>query len=219
MTAPDGRVYVFAFTEPGLPRTVRMLGRTLHMLPIAAGIDAVVERRTDPVDPTAGALVEQHEILARLARRSQALLPARFGSLVDEAVLRGLAARSQRALREALARTRGRRQMTIRVFGSPDRTIAGGDGGPTGTDYLRARREQLRRMPAEVRTIRMALRSLVDAERVERGRDGMRVAVYHLVGHERIAAYRSKAAALSLEPHRIVVSGPWPAFAFAPDLG
>jgi hypothetical protein len=64
------------------------------------------------------------------------------------------------------------------------------------------------------------LGALVADERVESGGPGLRLTVFHLVPAALVAAYREKASELvsGLAPHDVGISGPWPPFAFAPDL-
>ena len=66
--------------------------------------------------------------------------------------------------------------------------------------------------------IREALGPLVAAERVESGQRGLRVAVFHLVATTNVDAYRTRAASIRLYSYPLTVSGPFPAFAFAPEL-
>ena len=108
--------------------------------------------------------------------------------------------------------------MTIRVFGSPDSSRLREGGTTTGTAFLESRRARVQHVPAEVSAIRQALRSLVAGERIEAGEGALRVTIYHLVSAKRTEAYARTSAALDIAPHRLVVSGPWPAFAFAPEL-
>lgn len=217
MTADDGKVYVYGLSEPGLPATLRVLGHRLRVLSMGR-VDAIVAQPAAAVEPTPEALREQHAIVARMAARSRALLPARFGSAIDESTLRGIVADRERSIIQALARVRGRQQMTIRVFGTPDATVPEVNRTTTGTAFLKGRQALARHVPPEVAEIRAALGPLVTAEVVEPGRAGLRVTLFHLVPTGRVAAYKKRAAALRVPPHQLTVTGPWPAFAFAPDL-
>ena len=217
MPAGDRELYVYALADPGLPRTLRLLGHTLTTLSLGA-IDVVIERQIQPVQPTAESLREQHAIVTKLASRVGGLLPARFGSLINERRLREVLSQREPEILESLGRVRGRHQMTIRVFGAVDSTTPVDEAPSTGTAFLQRRRIRAHHVPPEVATIRDVLASLVAAERVETGERGLRVTVFHLVSTDHVESYKIKAAGLQLAPHHVTVSGPWPAFAFAPEL-
>jgi Gas vesicle synthesis protein GvpL/GvpF len=217
MATDDAEVYVHALAERGLPRTVRILGHTLHALPMGK-VDAVVERHHLPMDPTTEALEEQHAIIVRLADRGPALLPARFGSRSSESALRRTVLRRESEILESLARVRGCRQMTIRVFGEADPEGPVAQRVQSGTAFLKSRQARAHYQPPEVALIRDALGSLVAAERVESGQRGLRVTIFHLVATTDLDAYRTCVASLRLDPYQVMVSGPFPAFAFTPEL-
>jgi hypothetical protein len=217
MTADEAEVYLYALAERGLPRTVRVRGRTLHVIPVGK-VNAVVERRHAPVDPSTEALEEQHAIVVRLAARATALLPARFGSRMTESALgRSVSGREPEIL-ESLARVRGHWQMTIRVFGEADQEGEVARPVQSGTEFLKSRQARAHYQPPEVAVIREALGSLVAAERVESGQRGLRVTIFHLVATANVDAYRTCAASIRLDSFPVTVSGPFPAFAFAPEL-
>jgi hypothetical protein len=110
--------------------------------------------------------------------------------------------------------------MTVRVLGPPDRGVPDAPAAASGAGFLRARREQLRHLPPEAAVIRQELAGLAAAERMEAGAGRLRLTVFHLVDRSAIAAYRRRASKLQekLQPHVVRVTGPWPAFAFAPEL-
>jgi len=169
------------------------------------------------VTPTA---LRRHDAaLRRLSARAGAVLPVRFGTVVADvpSLARALAPRAA-GLREALALVAGHEQMTLRVYGEP----ASGDdesenAGGAGQRYL-ARRLRAQRTP-EVDPLRRALRGLVIAERVERhDRPPLLASVYHLVRRGDSERYLATVAAASGRLDvRVSPSGPWPAYAFAPD--
>lgn len=103
------------------------------------------------------------------------------------------------------------------------------DGLGPGARYLAERRQlQARRSSLpEVAALREALRPLLRAERVERhgvsdaGGAGRLVATaYDLVGREQLEAYRStlERESARLSGYRVAASGPWPPYAFAPEV-
>src|SRR2546428_282545 len=111
-------------------------------------------------------------------------------------------------------------QMTLRIYGEAATTLdeSAVDDGGAGQRYL-ARRLHARRAP-EVDPLRRALRGLVSAERIERHeRPPLLASVYHLVRRGDSERYLATVAAASarLNGVRVSPSGPWPAYAFAPD--
>ena len=65
-----------------------------------------------------------------------------------------------------------------------------------------------------------AMSAHVKAERVAAGERRRLVTLFHLVPHEGLEAYRRQASSLQglLRPLTVTVTGPWPAFAFGPEL-
>lgn len=68
--------------------------------------------------------------------------------------------------------------------------------------------------------IRRLMTPLARDEHAQAGDGRLRLTVFHLVGNDDLQPYRERAAALQsqLQPLEVVVTGPWPAFAFSPDL-
>lgn len=170
---------------------------------------------------TEAALREQHDVVGAIAARVDALLPARFGSLVEPPELEQVVALRREAIGEALVLVSGCEQMTVRAFGDPAPPRAQAAQPPTtGTAYLERRADAELRLPASVRLLAAAVQPLVRAERIVRGERGVVATLYHLVPRGTSADY-----AQALEPLRagfpgpgFIVSGPWPPFAFAPEL-
>jgi hypothetical protein len=216
MARGEAEFYVYALTDTGLPETLRVQSRTLRTLRVGSVL-VIGDRRRKRTSPTAEALQHQHAVVAALMDRTDALLPARFGSSLGEASLREAIAKREASLVEALALVRGRRQMTIRVFGERE-ADASADRRLSGTEYLKALQARAHHVPPEVTAIRRAIGGLAAAERVEPGERGLRVTVFHLVATGDLAAYGERAGRLDLLPHQARVSGPWAPFAFAPDL-
>jgi hypothetical protein len=152
----------------------------------------------------------------RIAAASEACLPARFGAAAqDEESLRSELAARAAELDQALQLVRGREQMTLRVHGqgAPAPLTAGG----AGARYLEDRR-RARKLP-ELDPLRAALGSLIRAERLERHSEpGLLASVYHLVDRGASDEYQRTATAFRIEGLRLLVSGPWPAWSFAPEV-
>jgi hypothetical protein len=212
-------LYVYALTEPGLPRFFTVLGRRVENLPIE-DVAAIVERRERP-EFTTDAVRQQHDMVSRLTSRLPVVLPARFGSVTDEPSLRALVSRHRDEILAAFQQTRGCAQMTVRIFG-PD---AGGreesrPAARTGTEFLERARERSKHVPAEAATVRAEMSAYVKAERIASGERSGLVTVFHLVPLESLDSYRQRASGLQsmLPRHAVTVTGPWPVFAFAPEL-
>jgi hypothetical protein len=163
------------------------------------------------------ALRGHESAVRRIAEACEACLPARFGASADndEALLAALRPREEE-LREALQMVKGREQMTLRIHGpvapSPAFTPT------TGTRYLEERR-RARRIP-ELDPLRQALQGMAHAERVERHSEpGLLASVYHLIDRGGAAGYKSIVESVELSGGlRPTISGPWPAWSFAPEL-
>lgn len=217
-------IYVYALVDRKLART-KLHGRPIES--VAAGDLFALAQRTDRMPPISeDALREQHDIILQLAARVPAILPARFGSLVDEQELHKIATLRSAQLRAALDLVRGREQMTVRLMGAaetaenPARTATGVAAGP-GLRYLEERRAAAGYpLPDAAERLSAAVRSLVSAEKAEPGQGGVRAMVYHLIDRGQSAAYcRALArAAADVAPFAVKVTGPFPPFAFAPEL-
>ena len=214
----DRAVYVYGLSSPGLPRRLSMLGRRLHCLDIG-GIDAIIERSRTP-DRSLEDVQFQHRLVSRLTARTPSLLPARFGSVVSEDALRSLVSERHVEIEEALRLVRNCEQMTVRVFGPAADERAIDPQSASGTAYLARRRERAHQRPPEAEIIRRELGSLVRAERAEAGERGLRFVAYHLVARRQVSRYSRRASVLQtlLTPYAVTVTGPWPVFAFAPEL-
>jgi len=170
----------------------------------------------DPAPPLSADALRAHEAaVRRIADRSQACLPARFGAGAgSDDELRALVEARAALLLEALGLVRGREQMTLRVLGSTARAPSG--AGP-GTRYLEERR-RASTLP-ELDPLRSALSGLVRAEQVEpHEQPGLLASVYHLIDRGAADGYRRRVESSALEGLRLTVSGPWPAWSFAPEL-
>ena len=158
-----------------------------------------------PPELTAETVRAHESAVRRLAQACPALLPVRFGSVVDRLDFSG----REPELLEALELVRGREQMTLRVYGEappPDRR--------SGTAYL----ESLRRSRAlpELDPLRAALAPLVRAERTEAQQGPLLASVYHLIDRGSSPGYLRALARVPLAV-RVSPSGPWPAWSFAPE--
>ena len=161
------------------------------------------------------ALRAHEAAVRRIAEASEACLPARFGAASnDDASLLGDLTPRAAELSEALQLVRGREQMTLRVHGP---ALPAPAPASSGTRYLEERRRAWK-FP-ELDPLRDALAELIRAERVERHSEpGLLASVYHLIDRGAAARYQQLAGEVRLEGLRIAVSGPWPAWSFAPEV-
>lgn len=187
------------------------------------GMFAAVENMTERPAISEETLRAQHEIVARIASRVDALLPARFGALVDEMELAAVVRQRRGAIEAALDLVRGRVQMTLRFFADrppelPLEPLPSQQTARTGTSYLHQRRAAAagQPVPPEVSRIDAAVAHLVLGRREERGRGRVALALYHLIERGSEPEYLDALAPLRGET--LTVSGPWPPFAFVPEL-
>jgi len=142
-------------------------------------------------------------------------------------------ARAPGAVREALAQVAGREQMIVRVYAAAAPSsneprpaeaprMPGDADPPSGVAYL-VERARVRRAAAELpelAPLRPVFARFVAAERVDRhATPPLLASVYHLLPRGAAADYTAavEAAAPRLRGVRVTVSGPWAAYAFAPD--
>lgn len=208
-------LYVFALTRDGAA-PFEHDGHRIEFITLN-GLGAAVERTAERPQVSEAALRTQHEIVMRISTYVDEVLPARFGAFVDHRELEQLLAMRRNVIQQALDLVHGRVQMTIRVREGAPSAVRPDEAVTSGTAYLEARRAAaVQTLPPGAASMTAAVRQLVAAERSEGGH-GRRVAsIYHLIERRHVKQYR--AALSSHESSGITVSGPWPPFAFAPDL-
>jgi hypothetical protein len=176
--------------------------------------------------------VRRHDaVIRRLAAAAEAILPARFGTLVgDEPELEQALAARGAGLRRTLDLVRGREQMTLRVYAELPASEASRDApaeGPeavsvaavagAGARYLEARRARRGDLGSALAPLRERLGDLVHAERLESHAVAPLLAsVYHLIPRAASGRYRALVAGAGpMLPVRLRASGPWAPYAFA----
>jgi hypothetical protein len=209
------RVYVYAFCGSAIaPFTLD--GQRIRSVE-HAGIHIAIDRAVAH-DVTETALRRQHAIVEAIAARADAVLPARAGSSIDEGELRSRVQSNQATLKAALDLVRGRQQMTLRLAGAPAVPSAAG-APPSGTVYLEARRSAGVPPPEVIGVVRALVSDLVHGERVQPARSGLPAAMFHLIGHGDAELYRRRIeGAHALAEAHPTVTGPFPPFAFTPEL-
>jgi Gas vesicle synthesis protein GvpL/GvpF len=218
-------VYVFALTNQSAP-PFRHGNRRIEFIEVG-GVHAAVERAARRPAVSEDALRAQHEIVTKIAESVDAILPARFGALLDSAELASLVSMRLAPITKTLELVSGRVQMTVRVFTglppSPRRrrpavaSAETGHGRPSGTEYLeQRRRDAAAALTGEAASISAAVRGLVTDERTACGQGRDEWTLYHLVDRGVLPRYER-----AIEPFKssaVAVTGPWPPFAFVPDL-
>lgn len=220
--------YVFALVDErprGRPGTG--LGGGLSSQPIPGGF-AIVERRADVPPVEFGTLKTHEAVIARLADVVPAILPVRFGTLMEPEELEEMLAERDEEIAEAFDLVRGRLQFTwrraSRRASTPTRRVSAAAGrkqprAGEGTAYLRrAARLANPVPPAAFRAAREKLRPLVAAERFQAESATLPESLYHLVDRRRAERYRLLADTVALTTSVVRVTGPFPPFAFAPEL-
>jgi hypothetical protein len=211
-------VYVFALTSAAVP-PFAIGSHRVEFLDLD-GLHAAIERRAERLVISESSLRSQHDIVSRLFDQIDAVIPARFGALIDERELHDIVAVRRSVILDTLSLVRGRVQMTVRFRGAPESTATSARPaqreGMSGTAYLEARLRAARTMPSVARIVTEAVTHLVIAGRSEAGTDRAPSTLYHLIDRGSVTAYSDVMSSLKLPA--VTVSGPWPAFAFAPDL-
>jgi hypothetical protein len=227
------RHYLYAIVgrAPTAPLGLGLSDEPLSL--VAAGDVVAVVGEIDELPAATSDAVRGHDaVVRRLAEVSDAILPARFGTLQEARALADWLAAAAVGLGEALRLVSGREQMTLHVFDGDARVAgnlaetgesAGETGLGPGARYLAERRRHWRhkeRLP-ELEPLRPRLDALVAAERVElRATPPLRASIYHLIERGRSTEYRD-AVETNLDlvaGVRLRVSGPWAPYAFAPAL-
>jgi hypothetical protein len=207
-------------TAPGLPGAA---GEPPRVVPGVAGLTVVVGEVDTPPAASEATLRAHDAVVRALAAAADPVLPVRFGQWVgDEAELARLLAPRAAALRDALRQVAGCQQMTLRVLAPAPPPAAEPPPAPAepsgpGTRYLLARRRELA-SPPRIAPLLARLAPLVRAERLAPAPRPYAATVYHLVERRRLAAYLATLAAAADDDPHLAWSGPWPPWAFAPEL-
>ena len=218
-------LYALLGTAPPPGRWRGLRGEPLRFVRVAGLVLAAGPMSRAP-GPSLSALRRHDAVVRRLAGAVPAVLPARFGALVrDGAALAELIAPQAATLRRALAQVAGREQMTLRLYGSTRRgeikTAVPLPAGP-GTRYLASRGAATLRAQPDLARLRRTLAGLVHAERIEPSQTPPLLgSVYHLVDRGQRRAYQRalRRVTCQLADLRVVPSGPWTPYAFAPEPG
>jgi hypothetical protein len=212
-------LYVFAIIRD-TPVPFEFEGHRVEFVAVG-GVAAAVERVAARPKIDEAALRIQHEIVIRIAHRVDEILPARFGAVVAGTELEQLVAMRHDVIGKALDLVRGRVQITVRmrdgIETAPRSDRPRPEAVESGTAYLEARRAASVRSPSPAaEEITAVVRHLVAADRHDRREGQATTSIYHLIGRASVDEYLRLLS--SVATPGITVSGPWPPFAFAPDL-
>jgi hypothetical protein len=220
--------YVYALVdERPAGRLGRGLGGAVSLRAVPGGF-AVLERRADVPPAEFGTLKTHDALVAAVAHRVPAILPLRFGTLLELEEIEAALQDREEELAEAFALVRNRMQFTWRrrtpvahktAAAATARAVAGRITPGTGTAYLRrAARAASPSPPAVFRICREKLRPLIVQERYQPATASLPDSLYHLVDRASAARYRLVAEKLASSTPALRVTGPWAPFAFTPDL-
>ncbi len=200
-------------------------GEPLSLLP-AGSVSAVVgAMRVAP--EVSKASLSAHDRVVRALSSSGPLLPARFGQVDDADALRAALVARERAFAAALALVEGCVQMTVRLKLTPPADEASVSGDATTRDPVRKRSgrayleaQRARRSPPQLERLLRALSPWTRAERSQLSGEPRELAsLYHLVPLADVEAWRRALTESRAESGaRLQVTGPWPPYAFVPEL-
>ena len=213
-------LWVYGWTSS----TARALGSGASEEPLRAvrvrpGLWAIAGEIARPPARTVAVLRAQDRVVRRLCSRLAAVVPARFGGLVEgpEALRRATAGREE-ALQRALHEVRGKVQMTARGLVSGAKPALPPLPRSPGARYLAkvARRISV----PELVAVRDDYARFVDRELLERSATPpLAWTAHHLVGRRMLRAYRTafrRAAARA--GYAVVITGPHPPYAFVSEI-
>jgi hypothetical protein len=214
--------YVFALVDaPPASRPGKGLSGSLGLRRVGNAY-AVVERRADVPPTEFGTLQRHHAVVTKLADRVPAILPVRFGTLLDGDALDEALAEREDDIAAAFDVVRDRVQSTWRLARPgarrEGRIKTTARAPKSGAEYLRrAARASHPSPPASWRNVRTVLAPLVAAERYQPAAASMPDSLYHLVARDSSIRYATMGRALVHANPALTMTGPWPPFAFASE--
>jgi len=223
--------YVFALVD-AVPKGTPGKGLTgnLSLREVPGGL-AVVERRADVPPMEFGTLQKHQAVVARLCERVPAILPVRFGTLLEGEEIEEVLQERDGEIAEAFSVVRRRVQFTWRRTKdtkeaketkeqrTKERVRDPRGEAETGTEYLlRAARAKSPTPPPAFRALRSKVAPLVAAERYQPAAAQLPASLYHLVDRSAIERYEVIGEAIAHANPGLRMSGPFPPFAFAPEI-
>jgi hypothetical protein len=214
--------YVFGLVD-AVPKGApgKGLSGNLSVRKVPGGL-AVVERRADVPPMEFGTLQKHQAVVARLCDRVPAILPVRFGTLLEGEEFDEVLQDRDEEIVEAFDLVRRRLQYTWRRARRTKETTRRGDlrgEAETGTEYLlRAARAKNPPPPPLFRALRSKVAPLIAAERYQPATAQLPASLYHLVDRSAIERYEVIGEAFAQATPALTMSGPFPPFAFAPEI-
>ena len=208
-------LYVHALSDAPVMPWEEDDGRRIESIEIE-GVFVVGERRASAPQVSEAELQRQHSLVLRIGEAVPAIIPARFGSLVEESELASILRHRKSLITTTLDHLRDNVQMTLRMAGAAAAAPASEQPSASGRDYLQRRREEL--IPPVGSDGEVLLRDLegfiIDERR--KAADRGIVTIYHLIRRRDVKDYRDTVT--SAATPGVALSGPFAPFAFAPDL-
>lgn len=222
-------IYVYAILDGSCPVAPDVCGIAEEPLSFVANgrlIAACSSHDGSGVPPTAENVLQHERAVERLMREA-VLLPARFGTAVqDDDAVRELLRAHGTELIEALERVRGCDELGVRVLqatGPEGREVAEESSPPTSGRQYMLRRMAAERLATEAQhrseAIHQDLSSLSQASTHRRAAGFLLTGAY-LVRRDGVNLFRSRVGELgAANPDlRLLCTGPWPPYNFAPRL-
>ena len=222
-------VYALVAKAPSEGLGTGMSGEALRVVTCGRLLAVVGDTSARP-PLTSTALREHDRTIRRISAVTDAVLPMRFGSMVDgELQLARHLEPAEAALEAALVLVAGREQMTVRVYERQARAEEGprvaappagtANLGP-GARYLLERRQTLANVShrAALDAVLAAPAAFIRGQRIEsHGSPPLIASVHHLIERGQGEAYAGAlhAGTADLIDAAVTVSGPWPPYAFA----
>lgn len=205
----------YAFTESDADG---IDGMGLNEQPLIAieddGVALVASRHAGPPVPTAETLWRYEEIVERLMAR-QAILPARFGSVLEDEDEARSALRTRRDdLRRGLDRVRGAVELGIRATWSE---APAPSAAHSGTEYMLGRLDVHRRAQRAADLVAPLGALARDSKVKVLPRQSVPLLAAYLVDRDRTEEFVARADELGADydDGQLVCTGPWPPYSFA----
>lgn len=211
--------YIFALIdEPPQPPGGRGFASPM-VLKRLPGCFAVAERRADVPPIEMGALKDHDRIVADVWKRVPAILPVRFGTLLEPAELREMLIEREDEIAEAFDAVRHKAQFSWRSLHARTPTARPAPApAVSGTEYLRrAARADSVPVPGRYAAVRKALAPFIASERFQPAIAQRPERLYHLVARGDAGAYASAGRELATR-EALAFTGPWPPYAFVPEI-
>jgi hypothetical protein len=175
--------------------------------------------------PTQAAIKRYDTVMQVLTERFPAVMPVRFGTLVEDVdELAFVIASRRESFVRVLRLVRHRVQMSVRLVGAEGATRIRSGAQETrqpksGTEYLSGLVSAAREFPG-LEAVRAAVAHWTVEERVETHPSSRRmIALYHLIPRSSVAVYCRAIRSVKLAPGvTALATGPWPPYAFAGEV-